>query len=574
MVIVKKIDYFKKFGCTFTPVFLLILEWIIFGPTEIYIANYTDFKVIYGEFGWLFIGCGIGSAVLLSFLISLLPRTLHRFCNIVIWSVAVMGYIQVMFLNNNLDLLGVHQTAGELNLHSAFMNMVIWIIGFLVVQFICFTFSKYLNQIMVVSSAILIAMQVVAMVTILTTAPAEVYEYAEGDYYLSGEEQMTLSAKKNTVVFILDHFSNQYIEPMLKKYPDTLNFLQDFTYYNNADCTLFGTYPSLTHFFTGNEFDPSLSTNEWTKESWESEQAIDFYTKLEENNYVANLYTPDTNLLCGTNDTRLLKGKFSNLTTASQDITIDYSLLYKTMLKLSAYRILPNFFKEYAYVELDEYMDIAKPTNSAIAHYNSDFNEKFLAEGITLNESQNYYTIQHLMGPHVLSTAADGTYKEEASLEETSSGCMAIVERYIDKMKELDIYNDATIVITADHGGWPDSQVIFYIKEANEQKEEMITTSAPISLADYMGTIAINTLENADGYGTSIYDYEDGDTCERTVWMRWMDKNYPVVQSYLGEKDGSSNCYYGFTYEGDYADLLEQYKIGPSEIVPSVDSYF
>ena len=54
-----------------------------------------------------------------------------------------------------------------------------------------------------------------------------------------------------------------------------------------------------------------------------------------------------------------------------------------------------------------------------------------------------------------------------------------VMEEYINQLKQLGVYDDATIIITADHGRASDSQVIFYIKEAGDEHEITPVTNAP-----------------------------------------------------------------------------------------------
>lgn len=56
---------------------------------------------------------------------------------------------------------------------------------------------------------------------------------------------------------------NEWFEEARATYPDITKGLEDFTYYNNADCNYYGTYPSFIHILTGNPLDLSLSVNDY-----------------------------------------------------------------------------------------------------------------------------------------------------------------------------------------------------------------------------------------------------------------------------------------------------------------------
>ena len=564
----------KKVSLTFAAVFLLAFMLLIFGPAEIFFANVSEFAFVYGEFGGrlTLIACAV--AVGMTLLLSFLPDRIHGFFVSVFFGVSIAGYLQVMFLNKNLDLLGVNPEGYQVGLGRQIGNIVIW--GIILLGIIILSFVKYniWKKAVWYASVFLLCIQLVAFISLLTTAKEEAYQYPEGKWYLSGEDQYVVSAKENVIVLILDYFSNQYLKPLEDAYPGATEFLHDFTYYSNMDCTYFGTFPSLPHMLTGQEVKMDIPVDEWCAGIWENAQTAGFYNTMHDNRYVTNLYTPDTNILCGLNDPGILEGTFSNLVNASREIEINYELLLKTMVKMSCYRMFPEMAKPHFYANLDEYADIVVAKENKINHNNYDFYEGLLTQGLRLDETANYYIVQHLMGPHLWTTDEDGYYNENSTLEETAKGCMVIVEEYLRQLKRLGIYDDATIVITADHGGGYDSQVIFYIKQPGESHEESPVTNAPASFNEFLPTIAAAAGLDASLYGQTIYDFKEGQLRERTVWLRWMDPAYPIVPCYTGDKDGSSNVYYGYTYTGDIDDLLRQTQEGPSVIEPMTDSYF
>lgn len=113
-----------------------------------------------------------------------------------------------------------------------------------------------------------------------------------------------------------------------------------------------------------------------------------------------------------------------------------------------------------------------------------------------------------------------GTIKENSTLEETAKGCMVILEYYFNRLKEMGVYDDATIIITADHGDFDDSQVIFYIKRPGEEHEKSPVNQAPITHCEYLSTIVDAVGADAAEYGSTIYDIPEDVPRERTVWTR------------------------------------------------------
>lgn len=178
------------------------------------------------------------------------------------------------------------------------------------------------------------------------------------------------------------------------------------------------------------------------------------------------------------------------------------------------------------------------------------------------------------MGTHEYHTTQDGQYADNTSLEETAKGCMVIVGEYLNQLKELGVYDDATIIITSDHGGPRDSQVIFFMKNPHETHNEMPVSNAPIGLTEFQATIAQAAGIDYTPYGPAVGDISPTLPRERTVWVRFYDGTLPSIPRYLGEGTGQTNAYGGYVYSGDINDLFKKYDAGPDIIMPQIDSYF
>lgn len=115
------------FGISYCIVFLNVFMTIIFGPTEIFMGNYKDFGVVFNEFGWTFLICGIIGSVIISAIIALLPEVLRIVILSVGFGVGVACYIQGMFLNKGLDMLGATAEGYQAGKAEMIQNGVIWL---------------------------------------------------------------------------------------------------------------------------------------------------------------------------------------------------------------------------------------------------------------------------------------------------------------------------------------------------------------------------------------------------------------------------------------------------------------
>ena len=333
-----------------------------------------------------------------------------------------------MFLNKNLDLLGVKPDGYRVPPVQGIINLVIWLIVLSGVIVLAIKKSEIWKKVVLYLSLLLVGMQSVAMISLVATAPKEAYERAKGSERLDGKNQYTVSADKNIIVFVLDYFSSLYLQQMLEVYPDGADCLHDFTYYSNADCTYYGTFPSLAHMLTGCEVDTTVSIAEWCRNIWNDESTVGFYQELQANNYKTNVYTTDTNVLTSSNGCGILRNRISNITNEPREVQVDTGLLLKTLTKMSCYRMAPDLLKPQFYTNVSEYSLIVEDKGEGILQTNSDFYAKLQENGLKADDSSHYFIFQHLIGTHEFNTDANGNYKEKTSVEETARGCMTIME--------------------------------------------------------------------------------------------------------------------------------------------------
>lgn len=568
-----KLTYLKKLFPTVGVCFLFTFMLFVFSPAETFFANAAELQFVYGSFAYYLILLAVVTAVIVGAIVAILPAKVHKVAIGLMFSLSVGSYIQNMFLNKGLDLMGLHPEGYVPDTGKIVTNAIIWVVVIAVIVFLTIRFG---TKPMYYAALFLGAIQMVALVSLYINADKNCFAYPDTEYHLSGAEQYKVSSGDNIVLFILDSFSYGDLKNALEQDPTALDPFCDFTFYNNMDSVYCGTYPSLIHMFTNADLDMSLKVDEWARQSWTSEKANYFYDAMKEKEYHVNLYTPDTNIICGLNPTEsLLDGKISNFTNEPQKRVIDYDTIRRTMRRMAAYRMSPTFMKNAFYVNLDEYYDAVTVVDDPMMHENFDFYSKLMEQGLTLDESgQPYYSIQHLMGTHLFENDEYGNYKEDATPMETALGCLNLVNEYMNEMKRLGVYDSSTIIVTADHGvGWGQFP-IFFIKQPFDSNDEIYTYSAPVTFCELLPTIAQAAGIDSEPIGETIYDYSEGNVRTRTLWIRDYKDDYPNVPCYYGDKVGTANVYIGYTYEGDEQTLLTYLFDKFSQIVPMVDSYF
>lgn len=359
---------------------------------------------------------------------------------------------------------------------------------------------------------------------------------AENRYYyaLDGEKEYSLSKSGNVVIFVVDYFANNYLNATVENNLRTLGQFNDFTYYNNCDPRYIGTYPSVTHMLTGYEYDPSLLVGEYFEKAWTSSRANYIFDTVHKLGYEFRYYYY-TSISDGAMSWAV--GKLDNL--------LDY---------------------------LKEPGRVAEPIYSY-----TNFLEQLKARGgLTLDDTdKKYIQMIHLRGAHAPYTSdVNGNYKEGASRDENVTGYMAMVANYIAEMKRLGVYDDSTIIITADHGDkGSNMQVVYWIKQPGEHHSEWAVNSAPISHNDFPGTL-MSLIGAEYPFGDSIFDWNPGEKRTRQCSVVGRDLNlYSLVTCYSDLGLGSHNLWMTYTYVGTGRDLQKEYNRGAYVYEPLAQSF-
>lgn len=566
--------YLRRWKYAAVPCTLLSFMYCLWGGMEVFTGNASNFRFTYFE-ALLPLGLmTVIGALALSALVSLLPRRHFNRAIAFILGLSVCSYVQNLFLNLDLGLLDGQKVDWSLYTAHGWRNLVIWAALLLAITLGVTQIHGKSRRIIRGVSAALLAVQVLSFgVVSVQHLTSDAHSARDTTYVLTGDQQYDVSTEGNVIVFLLDYYSNDYIDAALSKYPDMLEPLRDFTYYDNCDPAYIGTFPSVVHMLTGNEFDNTVPIDTWFQRSWEGETARSFYQALAEQGYKFNFFDSSNDYF----GIQFAEPYVSNLRKLTRsDYTVRYDRLASSMLRLSAYRYFPHVLKQY--VEPDAFTFYqAVPLNGGevvtCKNRNAFYNYLFQQGLHPISGDGKYFIIEFLKGTHPpYHLSAEARYDPDATLEETAAGYMKIVATYLEKLKELGLYDDATIIVTSDHGDKENSmQIMYFIKEAGVRREEMAVSSAPITHHELLGTILKNI--GVETSLSSIYDFADGEKRERTVMRNYIDTAYPYVPKYHSTAQGTHTVMYAYTYTGDRRDLRKQVRRGPTEILPLTESF-
>lgn len=547
----RSLTYKQKLSVSLLLVLLIVVAYVIRGPIEIYAGNANDFLFTLGDFLPWMIVIGIAALAIAGCLLALLPDEPFRFASILLLWFGVASWIQDLFLNIKLT----EVNGGPLDWDSLGSfpktDLLIWLIVLAAVFFLCIRFKAYWLSIAKAAAGALCLIQLIAVGSVLLTMP----EQKPMERTLSGETEFQLAAKENVVVLIMDTVGIDKIMRMMEQYPEAAEIVKDFTYYDNVCFDFYSTYPSVTHFLTGNEMDFLASPADWLQESWNTERCSSFYQALKNEGYKCRLYSDVSLLNYMYGSIENLQGKFDNI--EEIQMKADTKSLLQKLLSFSAYRFLPYVWKQPFEVLTLEFGDVSTAVEMRLPILeNAAFNERLNSNGLSIDpDLEKLFYVQHLMGAHTpWHTTALATFAEEATETETTRGIFTILQNYFDQMKTLGIYDSATIIVMADHcdnaKGYVETQSsMFYLKRANETHPSTEINHAPVDYQDFQATILELIGCNDGRFGTSFFDWHEGDVRQRILWLPVRIPDYPNIEGC------SFNAYYGYVYYKDAEEL-------------------
>ena len=175
-------SYSHRFLSSLAVAGLVAFMLCIFCPAETFFANSTELPFVYGEFSWWLWLFAIVLTISASSVTAFLPDRLHAFVISLVFALSVCAYIQNMFLNKGLDLMGLNPDGYSVDSSKAGFNTVIWIIIIIIVV-ILGMIKAYGKKITTYGALFLLAIQVIAYVSLIIPADENCFKYPLAEYH-------------------------------------------------------------------------------------------------------------------------------------------------------------------------------------------------------------------------------------------------------------------------------------------------------------------------------------------------------------------------------------------------------
>ncbi len=571
----------KRFLTLLGPAFLLCFTAIFFGPLDIVNSNQAYLTFSAGDLVPAFGLVTVAGTLALAAIFAFLPGKLRGLGMGLLLGIAVMLYVQGSFLNGNvLQKLDGNTFDWHDFPRQTLINSLVWLAVLAVTVVLGWRFPEPMKTAALVLSLALVAAQAVALVT--TWVPKQ----DDGpNYQLSGEDQFLFSTEDNILFITLDQFNPLIFEEQLEADPSLRETFKDFLYYDNMSSCYSFTFPSLMYLATHHYLDTSVPTRQAVYNAWHSPEAEGFFDALHDRGYKANLFMEANYAAIGAEN---MFGKADNVVEAGRLVVTP--LFFEFVLDMSLYRYVPILLKNAVCVSTGGIVDLSTFQGVTKLRINYDFRESLEKEGISLTDDHNVFNWYHMAGAHFPYVVDyEGYYIDESKSNREMSlhGYLVMLDVFFQYLKDAGVYDDATIIISADHGYFECFQCVGMIKLPGETREAMEVSHAPISQEDVMPTILSLLGADYSDYGTTFFDWHDGDRRWRTTRVWGYMTQYPEVE-WIGNLDqwdaeangvDRYNVFGGFVYDGDRDDILNKerywYNYGYADFIePLYDSFY
>lgn len=517
----------------FLSCFFLFFTLFMVAPYELVASNGRDLLF---QLDAIWAPMAIFTAILTVVVALVMSALRGKVFDIAFASVTALGvacWIEAMFLNTRLPI-----ADGAFLFWPDFTDMFIistiaWVVIIAAIIALMVKKKPIARVVCTFLCAALIIMQAVGVAS-LSFAPQQKgpEEFWDGNY-TTQEGMYDLSDKSNVVVFVLDMFDCKDLDRIRKESPETLSEMTGFSAFTDSVGSFIPTRYGVPYLLTG-EFPHDTDTwAEFLDNRYKRSSLIkDVYNA----GYSVGIYS--TNIENGTDDVAPFAFNIHHLNKKDDPKAkvnnLDAVGTVKALAKCALYRDLPWIAKPTFWFYTDEINDMmaVKPPQGrenkdySVLPYrinDMEFYDNLKTDKLVINDSgtKGAFRFIHLEGAHWPYVMDENGNRANTNIEQQSRGALHIVSEYLKQMKELGVYDNATIIITSDHGVWEwaannasmasngnistSTAPFMMVKPAGAENKPCVFSDAQTGHIDYPATLIQAVGGNWEAYGTTVF---------------------------------------------------------------------
>ena len=505
-----------------------VFTFFVFGPFELYISNMSFFAFSCKYLIPPVVIAGLILTAAITSVLILLRGKVYNYAVSLVFSVTLAGYIQGNFLNIDHGTLDGSEVVWQNFKVPAMLNLLFWAAVILIPLALQFFSRKLWKNAVRIVSVIIVGAQATALVSLLVTAK---FTNVSDDDFLTKDSIYEVAPEKNVIFFLLDRFDKRYADIQFEKYPELKEQFSGFTYYENFTGSYSRTCPSVTYLLTGVKCDYTIPMSDYFKKAW-SEGT--FLSDIKNAGYETKIYSEITYMM---EKSEYGKEEISNI--GSPTHSADPMKILSAMYGLSAYRYMPEMMKPYYHIYTGDisYGFIYGGEESRNNIYSTDdilFRKELNEKGVSVKEdSAGSFIFYHLLGAHdpfrmdENCQPMQGMEYSETGRHKQIRGNLDTIFHYIEELKKLGVYDDTTIIISADHArtGYMteldgERVLALFVKPAGaDSSKPMKRSHKQITQDNLRASIVSYFGLDSSAYGRTIEDIGENEEVVRYFWM-------------------------------------------------------
>lgn len=481
----------------------------IYAPFELYALNTQDLWFSLKDFWYIPLICGAFAMIAAGILGLLFSGALLRLYTGVIFGTGICIYVQGNFLNLKLgemtgDSIDWLQYRGHM-----ILNLLLWLLVIGLIAALCILgggLKKYVSKVIAGSSLFLTAVLFVTLMVLLIPCLKETRKSPEQGYP-TNKDMLALSDSSNILVFVLDNYDVNFFRQTIEEVPELEEQFDGFTWFDNFA----GCYPltkwAIPFMLSGSY---CVQKNPYEQVNIDCTERV-YWDELVEYGYEMSIYSQSELIPLRAGENAV---NYSDAAPVISDRKAFTVLLYRLVMC----KYFPDIVKPLVWLFPYDF-EARRRLDSVHQIYVTDnlmLVDSLDQQNMTADAELPQFKFIHIGGAHPPYNLDEWGHRAENSNNEEGcyKGSLRLVLRYMDEMKKLGIYDDAAIIITADHGDFSNgffTSPVFLVKPRSA-RGPLTVNHTPSSQSDLGATILdISGIEtDLSAYGVSVFD-EDGE---------------------------------------------------------------
>ena len=518
--------------------FLFFTVFVV-APYEVVSGALGSLVYTLADLWWVVIPPTLAAIAVVTLVLTLLRGKAFNFALVLVATLGLCAYVQALALNVGLPVADGGTIMWADHMVMQVVSTVVWVFLLVAALGLSALNRKRAQGVVAVGSSFLIVVQLVGVLSLFIAPPQPSAQGAGGldalntdliqktEVVMTEDQLYTVNPNANVIVFVLDTYDTAYLARNLAMNPHLLDGFVGFTNYENCTGGMIPTRFSIPQMLTGEMPRDGEPYSQFKAERYARGQ---FLPAIYDANYSIGLYTDS--LTIGSlpeEDQRAVTDLTVNMHPLPAD-TMSYEGALEAMWYMAMYRDVPWPLKWMFWYYTDEinamlvvYDEHADPDEVVYVMDDIRYYNRLCSIGLSFEEGDyaGGFRFIHLLGAHYpfsYDEQVNDLGTDNSNVFKQSQGALYIVLEYCDQLKKLGVYDQTTIIITADHGYWTltmdpieeTSTPIMFVKPAQSAEldaKPMVTDEKPVSLFDLQATV-LDAMGLDYSYYTNKEEYE------------------------------------------------------------------